>query len=159
MIAIWLAAREWLRTRYSVRSIVVADRVAMALGIGTVALSAFLAARNVTLYFAIPQITELRLLEQQVGALPDGLQRITFVQTGWGEGATKHVQFDEFGTPSTSRVWVVEPATLLALKKQGRLVDGYRPHLDLYVPNTVLPDNVPHIYLNQLREFRSRDAP
>jgi hypothetical protein len=87
--------------------------------------------------FVVPQSTELRLVRSQVAALPAGLQRLAFVETGNDEGMTSFISVDEFGVPSSARPWVLRPLALLLLHEQGKLsVDEPEPVVDILPPST-----------------------
>ncbi len=155
-IGMWLIFRDWLRPRVSGRALVVAQRVALVISGAFVAASVVVAAKNVTTYFVEPQSTELRMLRSQVAALPAGATRISFVQTGWHQGMTKLVVYDEFGLASTVRLWALEPSLLLILREQERLPPrGLRPIVELYPFDTVaLPRDQPVVDLRGLQRLR-----
>lgn len=131
-VGIWLTVREWLRPRVSNRALIAAERLALTISVTLVAASAFLAARNVTTLIVEPQIMELRMIRSQVAALPPGVPRVAFVETGYYQGMTRLVVSDEFGIASSVLPWSLEPSVLLVLREEGRLApDGPRPVVDI----------------------------
>ena len=155
-LGIWLTARDWLRPRVSAEALRAGERLAVAVGLAFVATGAFIAAKNVTTLFVVPQRTELGMLRSQVAALPTGVRRVAFVQTGTDQGMVRFVTVDEFGIPSTSRDWTPEPALLLVLREEGRLTrDGPHPVVDLLPPwTTTFPRNEPVVDLRGLSRLR-----
>jgi hypothetical protein len=156
-LGIWLAFRDWLKPRFSRQALLATERLALAFSAVFVAASVFVAAKNVTTLFALPHDTEQQLLRSQVAALPQGVSRLTFVQTDWHGGMTDLVAYDEFGLPSSLRQWTFEPAVDLILQEEGRLEpDGARPVVDILPSTTTsLPTNEPVIDLRAgLRRLR-----
>jgi hypothetical protein len=155
-LGIWLTVRDWLRTRISSRAAIATERFAVAISVAAVAASAFAAGNHVTTLFVVPQSTELRMIRSQVAALPDDVQRLTFVQTGNDQGMTQFISVDEFGVPSSARPWSLEPSVLLILREQGRLTpNGPRPIVDTLPPWTrTLPQNEPVVDVRGLASFR-----
>jgi hypothetical protein len=155
-IGIWLTVRDLLKPRVSGQALIGAERVAVGFAAAVVGLSAFFAAKNVTTLFAEPQMTELRVLRSQVAALPPNLSRVAFVQTGYTQGLTKLALVGEFGVPSTTQLFNLEPSLLLILREEGRLPpSGLRPTVDVYPwTTTTLPKNEPVVDLRGLRRLR-----
>jgi hypothetical protein len=155
-IGIWLEARDWLQPHISREGLVTVQRGALAFATAVVALSGFFAYRNVLTLFAEPQMTELRLLRSQVAALPPGVSRVAFVQTGYSQGLTKLALVGEFGVPTTTQLFNLEPSVLLLLHEQGRLpTNGLRPTVDILPPDTTtLPKNEPVVDLRGMRLLR-----
>lgn len=155
-LAIWLTFRDWLRARFSRPAMRASERLALAMSVVFVAASVVVAARNVLTLFVEPHITEQRMLRSQVAALPDGVPRVAFVLTDWHGGLTDLVAYDEFGLPSSTRQWTLEPAVDLILRDEGRLTfDGPRPEVDIYQSGTAsFPKREPVIDLRGLAELR-----
>ena len=155
-IGLWLTARDWLRPRISARALVASERAVYALAAGLVVLSALFAMNNVTTLFAEPQMTELRLLRGQVSSLPPNPGRVAFVQTGYTQGLTKLALVGEFGVPTTTQLFNLEPSVLLLLHEEGRLPsDAIRPRVDIYPSTTTtLPKNEPVIDLRGMQNLR-----
>jgi hypothetical protein len=81
---------------------------------------AFLASRNISLEFAVPQMLEYQVLRSELNA--GGLERalkIYFVQPCWCDSVAPLVRYDEFGLPSSAQPWVPVPMTFLALRDKG----------------------------------------
>jgi hypothetical protein len=153
VLGIWLTLRGWLQPRLSGRALIVAGRLALAGAAAFVGASAFFAAKNMTTLIAEPQMTELRLLRNQISALPPGVPRVAFVETDYYGGMTNLVVYDEFGLASSVRPWALEPAVDLILREEGRLVP--RPAIDIYTPATAtFPKNEPVLDLRGLRQLR-----
>jgi hypothetical protein len=154
-IGIWLTVRDWLGPRVSGRTLVVAERLALAVSVAFVATSAFVAAKNVTTLYVGPQSTELRMVRSQVAALPPGVERVGFVLLGRDQGMTKFVT-DEFGLSSSQAPWTPEPLVLLILREEGRLPPGApHPTIDLLPPyTTTLPANEPVVDVRGLQRLR-----
>jgi hypothetical protein len=155
-LGIWLTVRDWLRPRVSDRALITAERLTLAMSVAFVAASAFFAARNVTTLFVEPQSTELRMIRSQVAALPAGVSRVAFVQTGRDQGMSTFVSVDEFGVPSSAQPWSPEPFVLLVLREEGRLgPQGTRPVVDMLPPYTAtLPKNEPVVDVRGLQRLR-----
>jgi hypothetical protein len=155
-LGIWLTVRDRLRPRLSRDHLLGVERLALVTATAFVAASAFFAAKNVTTLFVEPQSTELRMIRSQVAALPQGVSRVGFVSTPYYWGATKLVIIDEFGLPSTSQLWTLEPSVLLILREKGRLpAQGPRPKVDILQWDTpTLPNDEPVINVRGLRRFR-----
>jgi hypothetical protein len=148
-LGIWLSVRDRLRRP-------AAERLALVAATTFVATSAFFAAKNVTTLFAEPQNMELRLIRSQVAALPTGVSRVGFVGTAYYWGLTKFVVIDEFGLPSTSQLWTLEPSVLLTLREEGRLPPSApRPEVDiLQFDMNPLPTDEPVINVQGMRRLR-----
>jgi hypothetical protein len=155
-IGIWLTARAWLQRRVSGRALTATERVAYAFAVAVVGLSALSATNNVTTLFAEPQMTELRLLRGQVSSLPSDVTRVAFVQTGYTQGLTKLALVGEFGVPTTTQLFNLEPSVLLLLHEEGRLpTNGLRPTVDIYPwTATTLPKNEPVVDLRGMQRLR-----
>jgi hypothetical protein len=153
---ILLTVRDWLKPRVSRWTLTAAGRVALAMSVAFVAASAFLASKNVTMLFVEPQRAELQLLRSQVAALPVGVTRVAFVQTGVDQGMAKLVLDDEYGVPSTAQPWTLEPSLLLILREEGRLPpQGQRPTVDALPPYTAtVPSDVPVLDVRGLQRLR-----
>jgi hypothetical protein len=147
-LGIWLSIRDRVPRA--------ASRLALVAATAFVTASAFFAAKNVTTLFAEPQSIELRMIRSQVAALPPGVSRIGFVGTAYYWGATEFVVIDEFGLPSTSQLWTLEPSVLLTLREEGRLPSkGPRPEVNIIQYDTnPLPTDEPVINVRGLRELR-----
>jgi hypothetical protein len=154
-LGIWLTARDWLQGRAGDRTLVGAERLALAVAVALVGTGAFVAARNVTTLVVEPQNTELRVLRSHVAALPLGAARIGFVQIGWNQGFATRLISDEF-VPSSARPWTGEGAVPLILREEGRLPpQGQRPIVDIVPWNTTtLPENEPVVDLRGLQGLR-----
>jgi hypothetical protein len=148
-LGIWLSVCEGFRRP-------AAERLALIGATTFVAASAFVAARNVMTLFVEPQSIELRMIRSQVAVLPADVQRVGFVGTAYYWGLTKLVIIDEFGLPSTSQLWTLEPSVLLILREEGRLPEqGPRPEVDIIQYDTnPLPTDEPVIDVRGLRELR-----
>jgi hypothetical protein len=156
-LGLWLVLEGWLGPRISTRSLDLTRSAAYVSAFAFVGVSAFLAAQNVTVLIAEPQILEVKLIRSQVATrIPTGAQRIGFVQIPPGGGATTQVEYDEFGYPSTQRSWVSRPEVYLILREEGRLLPGTPPPFDLYSWNTTVdPTNEPTIDIrSELSSFR-----
>jgi hypothetical protein len=155
-LGIWFTVRDWLRRHVSGRALIGAESLAVTVAVAFVATSAFVAARNVITLVVDPQSMELRMIRSQVAALPAGVSRVVFVQTGRDQGLSKLATVDEFGVPSSAQPWVPGPVVLLLLREQGRLAPkGHRPIVDRLPSNTTaLPENEPVIDVRGLRRLR-----
>jgi Glucosyl transferase GtrII len=154
-LGVWVTLRDWLRPRVSGQTLIAAKGLAAATAVAFVASSAFIAGRNVTTLFVVPQTTELRMIRSQVAALPNGIQQLAFVQTGNDQGMSKFVSVDEFGVPSSARPWSLQPSVLLILREEGRLPHGARPTVDALPPWTsTYPKNVPVVDVRGLQRLR-----
>jgi hypothetical protein len=160
-VGLWLVARDWLRRRLDTGALRRTDGVALAAFVAFVALSVGGAAWNVTTLMVAPQISELRLLRNQVTALPAGISRVAFVETDWYGGPTGQVLYDEFGLPSTAqrgvvRPWAPESMVDLVLREEGRLGPTGPPTVDFLPPTTTsYPRDEPVIDLRaELRNLR-----
>lgn len=140
--AIWRLMSERIRSpRFRAVPAVVSSLVLLAASIG--------AFRNVTLLFAQPQITELRVLKSQLAAIPDSrLGKLIFIQPQWWEGATDTIVYDEFGFPSTAQPWVPEAMIYLLLEDEDRLP----PNLTV---SLVQPDDVPASPMRAVIDMRA----
>ena len=137
-LAIWVTLRELLEGRLSRSASLVAERLATVVAIAFVAMCVVVANRNVDSLFAEPQLTELRLLREQVAAMPDPVRKVAFVLTGHAERQPGTPFGSEFGAPSTVDFPSTEPLVLLVLREQGRLREPY-PDVE------ILPSNAPSI--------------
>jgi hypothetical protein len=154
-LGVWLTLRDWLRPRVSGRTLIAANGLAVTTAVAFVAASAFVAGKNVTSLFVVPQSTELRMIRGQVALLPDGIQRLAFVQTGNDQGMSKFVSVDEFGVPSSARPWSLQPSVLLILREEGRLPHGARPTVDALPPWTsTYPKSEPVLDVRGLQQLR-----
>jgi hypothetical protein len=155
-LGIWLILRAWLEPRVSGQALTAAARTAAALSMAFVAASVFFAAKYVYTLFVEPQSTEFRTIRSQVAALPAGVQRIAFVETGYDQGMAKFIFSDEFGVPSSAKPWSLAPAVLLILRQQGRLAPSApRPVVDSLPPwTTTLPKNEPVVDVRGLQRLR-----
>jgi hypothetical protein len=155
-LGIWLTFRDWLRSRVSAQALIATEQLAVVTSVALVAASAFIASKHVTTLFVVPQSTELRMIRSQVAALPDGVRRLTFVQTGNDQGMTSFISVDEFGVPSSARPWSLEPSVFLILREQGRLAPhGVRPIVDTLPPwTTTFPKNEPVVDVRGLASLR-----
>jgi hypothetical protein len=155
-IGIWLEVRRLLRPRLHRTRLVLVERAAFVLAAGVVAVSAVYACNNVLRLFADPQMTELRLLRSQVAALPTGVQRVAFVQTGYTQGLTKLALVGEFGVPTTTQIFNLEPSVLLLLHEEGRLpMNAARPTVEILPwDTTATPMNEPVIDLRGMQRLR-----
>jgi hypothetical protein len=155
-IGLWLALAEWLKPRASVETLAVARRAAVAASVAFTATCVVAAAHNVTTLLVLPHSTEQRLLRSQVAALPTGASPIAFVQTDWNGGVAKTVAYDEFGLPSSTRQWTLEPAVVLILHEEGRLEKtGPRPAVEIYPSYvTTLPKGEAVIDLRGMAKLR-----
>jgi hypothetical protein len=154
---IWVVARDGLRPRLRRTQLRLVGYGAAAGAAAFAAVAAFAAATNVTTLIAEPQMTELRLLREQVSKIPTGTPRIAFVETAWNGGPAKRLVYDEFGLPSSARPWALEPAVDLILREEGRLGPHLTgPAVDVYPPwATGLPTNEPVIDLrSELQNLR-----
>jgi hypothetical protein len=91
-----------------------------------------------------------------VAALPAGVTRVGFVQTGFDQGMAHLVLSDEFGVPSSAKPWSPGPFVLLILREEGRLAtNGPRPIVDTLPPyTTTLPRNEPVVDVRGLQRLR-----
>jgi len=91
-----------------------------------------------------------------VKALPDGVSRVAFVQTGYTQGLTKLALVGEFGVPTSVQLFNLEPSVYLLLHEQGRLpTDAARPTVDLFPPETPsVPTGEPVIDLRGMQNLR-----
>jgi hypothetical protein len=154
-LGVWVTLRDWLRPRVSGQTLIATKGLAAATAVAFVASSAFIAGRNVTTLFVVPQTTELRMIRSQVAALPNGIQQLAFVQTGNDQGMSKFVSVDEFGVPSSARPWSLQPSVLLILREEGRLPHGARPTVDALPPWTsTYPKNEPVVDVRGLQRLR-----
>src|SRR5207247_2424462 len=96
-----------------------------------VATCAVIANRNVDTRVAQPQMKELRLLRQQVAAIPDNAPKVFFVRSGNRERQIPPLS-DEFGMPSTYSWYPAEPILLLLLREEGRLATP--PTVNMLLP-------------------------
>ena len=148
-LALWLTSREWLARRVSDSALLASERLATAVAIAFVAMSAVVASRNVDTLIAEPQLSELRILRDQVAALPDPVRSVAFVLSSEAERVPGSPFSDEFGYPSTSPWYPAEPLVLLLLREQGRLAASY-PDVELLPWYATAPDGVSVINLNGL---------
>jgi hypothetical protein len=157
-IGLWGTFGGWLKPRVGADALVAFNRAALGLAVVFVVTSVATAARNVTTLFVLPHMTEQRLLRSRVAALPDGAARIAFIQTDWYGGATRQVVYDEFGLPSSTRQWTLEPAVDLILNEEGRLAKtGPRPPVEVWPSWTTtssIPKGEPVIDLRELSRLR-----
>jgi hypothetical protein len=155
-MGLWLTFAEWLKPRASAQALVSARHAAVALSVALTATCVVAAAHNVTTLFVLPHSAEQRLLRSQVAALPTGASPIAFVQTDWNGGVAKTVAYDEFGLPSSTRQWTLEPAVDLILHEEGRLEKtGPRPAVEIYPSYvTTLPKGEPVIDLRGMAKLR-----
>jgi hypothetical protein len=155
-LGIGLTVRDWARPRLAQESLLIAGRAALAVAIGFVGISVYVCAKNVTTLFVEPQSTELKMIRSQVAALPEGVMRVGFVQTGVYQGISSFVPSDEFGLPSSAQPWTPEASVLLVLREEGRLPSGApRPIVETLPPSTTsLPKNEPVIDLRSLEALR-----
>ena len=147
-LALWVTFREWLQGRVSRRVVHASESVATALAVAFVAMCVVIANRNVDTLIAEPQLRELRLLRNQVAALPDPVQKVAFVLTGHAERQPGTPFGSEFGAPSTVDFPSTEPLVLLLLREQGRLRG---PHPDVEILpwyTSTIPEGTPVVNLN-----------
>ncbi len=150
-VGLWLTVRPRLQGS----SLVMGSRIAMGASVAVVVVSVALAARNVTMFWVLPQTTELRLVRSQVATLPPGLTRVAFAPTAYFDGMAPFVRYDEFGLPSTSHIFVYQPMVYLVLREEGRLTPGHYPTVDaLTYPVLAFPKNEPVINLALLQDLR-----
>jgi hypothetical protein len=151
-IALWILLRDWLRDGVSEGALRATQRVAFAAAVVVVAASAYLAADNVTSLVVDPQAIELRMLRSQVAAIPPSATRIAFVETDWHGGPTSRVYYDEFGLPSTSRIWALRASLDLIRHEQGRQPI---PAIDFFPATTSsVPTNEPIVDVRSIRALR-----
>ncbi len=76
------------------------------------------AAHNVALDFAVPQYTELELLNSQLQPVIQQHPRVIyFVASNWTDSIAPVVCYDEFGVPSSDASWNSIPMVYLALQE------------------------------------------
>jgi hypothetical protein len=155
---IWVVVRDRLAAGVvGVRRLRQLGYVVAAGAVAFAGAAGFAAAKNVTNLVADPQMTELRLLREQVSRIPTSSPRVAFVETAWNGGPEKRLVYDEFGLPSSARPWALEPVLDLVLREEGRLGPHLTgPAVDVYPPwATGLPTNEPVIDLrSQLQSLR-----
>ena len=143
--------REWLDGRVSRRALLASERVAAALAIAFVATGAVVASRNVDTLIAEPQLRELRLLRDQVAAMPEPVRNVAFVLSNPdAERVPGSPLSDEFGYPSTSPWYPAEPLVLLLLREQGRLASPHPSVSVLPWYTTTTPEGAGVVNLNGL---------
>jgi hypothetical protein len=143
--------REWLEGRVSGRALLVSERVATGVAIAFVATSAVVASRNVDTLIAEPQLRELRLLRDQVAAMPEPVRNVAFVLSSpENERVPGSPLSDEFGYPSTSPWYPAEPLVLLLLREQGRLLEPHPSVSVLPWYTTTTPEGAGVVNLNGL---------
>lgn len=155
-IGIWLTLQDWLQPRISGRALRTVTRLALVASVVAVAASTAIAARNVLTLFVVPQTAELRLLRNQVAALPTGVRRVAVLGTPYNLGVAHLVRYDEFGFPSTAHPFVSQPIVLLMLHEEGRLTPAPYPIVDILpYPTSTFPKDEPVLnvlpMLEQLR--------
>ena len=155
-VGVWLTIRDWLEPRASPRTLTVAERLALVVSTAFVATGVFVAARNVTTLFVVPQTTELRMIRSQVAALRSEPSHVGFVNTGHFGGMTNLVLGDEFGLPSSTQSFTLEPLVILILREEGRLSpQSPRPIVDeLPLNTTTYPKTEPVIDVRGLQRLR-----
>jgi len=153
----WVTLRDWLEPRASRGVLLTSERLALTAALLFVATSVVVAARNVTMLFVLPHITEQRELRSQVAAVPPGTQRIAFVRSDW-HLLTNFELYDEFGLPSSNVLWALEPSVDLILHEERSLGAGsvgVFPAVDILPMNTTtLLKNEPVIDLRGLARLR-----
>jgi hypothetical protein len=153
-LGIWLTVRDSLQPRISEQALRATGRLALAMSVAFVGAGAFIASKNVTTLVVEPQMTELRMIRSQVATFPTGVPRVAFVQTGYDQGMTKLVRYDEFGLPSSWQPWI-GASVLLILREEGRLpTQGPQPTIDI-LPwyTTTLPKNEPVVDVRGLQRL------
>jgi hypothetical protein len=120
-LAISVTFLEWVEGRVSRRALIACERAMTGLAIAFVATGVVVANRSVDKAIAEPQLRELRLLRHQVAALPDPVERVSFVLSGPDEIQPDSERYDAFGWPATVQWLYAVPLTLLVLREQGRL--------------------------------------
>ena len=105
-----LALVGWLRgTRW--------ERALPVFAVLAVVTCAGLAARNVTLEFALPQATEYRMVAHALRESKlQGTKHFYFVLAKWNDTLAPLVRYDEFGLPSSSQPWVPRAMAWLILQ-------------------------------------------
>ena len=96
-------------------------RLILTAGLGIVALaSSFLAAWNVSAYFAIPQSRELELMRARLVQpnLAD-IRSIYIICARWYDSIAPGVRYDEFGLPSSAHPWSPAPMVYLLLREKN----------------------------------------
>jgi hypothetical protein len=156
VLGVWLTIRDLLEPRVSARTLTVAESLALVMSTAVVVTGAFVAARNVTTLFVVPQTTELRMIRSQVAALPAEPSHVGFVNTGHFGGMTNLVLGDEFGLPSSTQSFTLEPFVILILREEGRLSpQNPRPIVDeLPLSTTTYPKDEPVIDVRSLQRLR-----
>jgi hypothetical protein len=113
--------------------------------LGVVALcSAILAARQVSIYFAIPQHQELEFMRR--GLAQTDLSRVRSIYVIGSRGndlLAPAVRYDEFGFPSSAAFWVPKPAVYLLLREMQPQwahlpIEAVSPHGPVAPPSDAL---------------------
>jgi hypothetical protein len=122
---------------------------------GWAIVSAFSARHNVVKYMTEPQAIEYQLVKSQLRKIePADAGTIYFIPAALSDRLTEFYYYDEFGTPSSFKVWAQEGMVKCGLRDIGRSAIGVKVV-------TVAPEQLPQlpahaavVDMRQLKQFR-----
>jgi hypothetical protein len=120
LLGAWIQTKRRHRPANSART---ERQLAFLAGVAAAALAGtgvLLASRNETSLFVKPQSIETALFRSRVqAAVGPRTSRITIIRSAWWQGPAPQTTYDEFGLPSTSIWWLIEPAVFLFLHEDS----------------------------------------
>jgi hypothetical protein len=131
------------------------EQLLLCVVVGWAIVSAFFARHNVVQYMTEPQAIEYRLVKSQLQKTdPVDAGTIYFVPAALSDRLTEFYYYDEFGTPSSFKVWAQEGMVKCGLRDIGRSATGVKVV-------TVAPEQLPQlpahaavVDMRQLKQFR-----
>ncbi len=121
---------------------------------GWAIVSACFARYNVVHYMTGPQAIEYRLVKSQLQKIDPADTAIYFIPAALSDRLTEFYYYDEFGTPSSFKVWAQEGMVKCGLRDIGRDAIGVKviPVTPEQLPQ--LPAHAAVVDMRQLKQFR-----
>jgi hypothetical protein len=122
---------------------------------GWAIVSAFFARHNVVTYMTEPQAVEYRLVKSQLQKIePADATTIYFIPAALSDRLTDFYYYDEFGTPSSFKVWAQEGMVKCGLREIGR--DATSVKIIAITPEQLsqLPARAAVVDMRLLKQFR-----
>jgi hypothetical protein len=122
---------------------------------GWAVVSMFFAGHNVVKYMTVPQAIEYRLVKSQLQKIePADATTIYFIPATLSDRLTDFFYYDEFGTPSSFKVWAQEGMVKCGLREIGRDAIGVK--IVAMTPEQLaqLPARTAVVDMRLLKQFR-----
>ena len=131
------------------------DQLLLCVVSGWAIVSAFSARHNVIKYMTEPQAIEYRLLKSQLQRIePAYAATIYFIPAALSDRLTEFFCYDEFGTPSSFKVWAQEGMVKCGLREIGRDATGVKVASITPEQLPQLPARAAVVDMRQLKQFR-----